>query len=124
MDEIKGTLRKNRLEDVSWLCSLSEAELDFLISLKILVLQRAKIIGHDELAKKFDLRMLRALGFILMEHVRGKIKNLSVSPCFADSDSFMNDCNLLKSKIEDVLSIEEIKDLISTYSRKRPPKRQ
>lgn len=58
-----------------------------------------------------------------MEHVRGKIKNLSVSPCFADSDSFMNDCNLLKSKIEDVLSIEEIKDLISTYSRKRPPKR-
>ncbi len=33
-----------------------------LISLKMLVLQRAKAIGHDNLAQKFDLKMLRAIG--------------------------------------------------------------
>jgi len=35
---------------------------DMLISLKMLVLQRAKVIGHESLAKKFDLKMLRAMG--------------------------------------------------------------
>lgn len=35
---------------------------DMLISLKSLVLQRAKVIGHEGLAQKFDLKMLRALG--------------------------------------------------------------
>ncbi|KAF3450266.1 hypothetical protein FNV43_RR06346 [Rhamnella rubrinervis] len=33
-----------------------------LISLKLLVLQRAEVIGHEGLAQKFDLKMLRALG--------------------------------------------------------------
>jgi hypothetical protein len=33
-----------------------------LISLKMLLLQRAKIIGHGNLAENFDLKMLRALG--------------------------------------------------------------
>ena len=35
---------------------------DMLISLKMLVLQRAKVISYDSLAQKFDLKMLRALG--------------------------------------------------------------
>ena len=35
---------------------------DMLISLKMLILQRAKVIGHESLAKKFDLKMLRAMG--------------------------------------------------------------
>ena len=33
-----------------------------LISLKMMVLRRAKVIGHEDLAEKFDLKMLRALG--------------------------------------------------------------
>ncbi|KAK3001414.1 hypothetical protein RJ639_020703 [Escallonia herrerae] len=53
-----------RIEDVRWLCSLSESELDLLISLKQMVLQRAKAIGHESLAKKFDLKMIRALGSV------------------------------------------------------------
>ncbi|CAM8917290.1 unnamed protein product [Rhodiola kirilowii] len=51
----------NRIEDVNWLCSLSESELDMLISLKKLVIQRAKVIGNPKLASKIDLKMLRAL---------------------------------------------------------------
>lgn len=35
---------------------------DFLISIKMLVLQRAKVIGHEDLAEKFDLKTLRAIG--------------------------------------------------------------
>lgn len=37
-----------------------------LINLKLLILQRAKMIGHEELAKKFDLKMLRAIGMHLI----------------------------------------------------------
>ena len=33
-----------------------------LISLKMLVLQRAKVISYDSLAQKFDLNILRAMG--------------------------------------------------------------
>lgn len=33
-----------------------------LVSLKLLIIQRAKTIGCDELAYKFDLKMLRAIG--------------------------------------------------------------
>lgn len=33
-----------------------------LISIKMLVLQRAKMIGHEALAEKFDLKTLRAIG--------------------------------------------------------------
>ncbi|OMO65907.1 Spc97/Spc98 [Corchorus olitorius] len=59
----------NSIEDVTWLCSLSESDLDFLISLKKLALKRASVIGHVQLAKKFDLKMLRALGtFFFISH--------------------------------------------------------
>ena len=37
---------------------------DLLISIKMLVLQRAKAIGHENLAEKFDLRTLRAIGML------------------------------------------------------------
>ena len=33
-----------------------------LIRLKSLILHRAKVLGHDELAKNFDLPTLRAIG--------------------------------------------------------------
>ncbi|GAB4845692.1 hypothetical protein Ancab_039095 [Ancistrocladus abbreviatus] len=67
MDTEELTGDNNRPEDVRWLYSLSESELDMLLSLKELALQRAKVIGHEDLAEKFDLKMLRGLGSILYE---------------------------------------------------------
>ncbi|XP_058213981.1 uncharacterized protein LOC131325649 isoform X1 [Rhododendron vialii] len=115
-------LRDCRIEDVRWLCSLSESELDLLISLKEMVLRRAKIIGHDSLAKKFDLKMLRALGFILMEHLKGQLKDVSVIPGLAESSSFLDGCNILNSKLSDTFSsmdIEELRAYVGTDQRKR-----
>ncbi|KAL5176071.1 hypothetical protein HKD37_08G022128 [Glycine soja] len=52
---------ETRVEDVAWLCSLSESEIDMLISLKLLIIQRAKMMGCKELASKFNLKMIRAI---------------------------------------------------------------
>ena len=45
-------------------CDIQNLKLwqDMLISLNLLIIQRAKMIGFDELANKFDLKMLRAIG--------------------------------------------------------------
>ncbi|XP_062012395.1 uncharacterized protein LOC133728955 isoform X1 [Rosa rugosa] len=116
-------LGQNRLEDVSWLCSLSESELDLLISLKKLVLQRAGVIGHEELAVKFDLKVLRALAFVLMTCIKDEVKDLSLVPGFEDSAAFMESCNLLKCDLGDVMSLEEIKACIGIHLRKAASKR-
>lgn len=121
MEEAKEILKDNRIEDISWLCSLSESELDFLISIKMLVLQRAKVIGHEDLAEKFDLKTLRAIGFILMEHLKGQ---LSVSGVPDQSQfSALNGSNLLDSSLEKVLSIDDIMASICCERRKKPGKR-
>lgn len=121
MEEAKEILKDNRIEDISWLCSLSESELDFLISIKMLVLQRAKVIGHEDLAEKFDLKTLRAIGFILMEHLKGQ---LSVSGVPDQSQfSALNGSNLLDSSLEKVLSIDDIMASICSERRKKPGKR-
>ncbi|KAH7565935.1 hypothetical protein JRO89_XS08G0040800 [Xanthoceras sorbifolium] len=122
LEEMRELLGKNRIEDVSWLCSLSESELDMLISLKLLVLQRAKIIGHEDLANKFDLKMLRALGLIVMENIKGKVKDLSLIPALAEP-ALMDCCSLLKCNSKDIMSIEELKACLDIASRKRPAKR-
>ncbi|XP_010645971.1 uncharacterized protein LOC104877354 isoform X1 [Vitis vinifera] len=121
--DIQQVLGSNRLEDVNWLCSLAESELDMLISLKMMVLRRAKVIGHEDLAEKFDLKMLRALGFILMEYLRGQVKDLSTIPGLAGLDRFFNECNLLKCSLKDPMSTEEQKACISTNSKRRTAKR-
>ncbi|KAF7143913.1 hypothetical protein RHSIM_Rhsim05G0134700 [Rhododendron simsii] len=100
-------LRDCRIEDVRWLCSLSESELDLLISLKEMVLRR----GRNSLAKKFDLKMLRALGFILMEHLKGQLKDVSVIPVLAESSSFLDGCNIVNSKLSDTISTMDIEEL-------------
>ncbi|GAY57933.1 hypothetical protein CUMW_183220, partial [Citrus unshiu] len=107
--EMNEILSKNRVEDVSCLCSLSESEVDMLISLKLLILQRAKVIGHEELANKFDLKTLRALGFILMEHLKEKVKDLSLFPGSAEPLAFVAGCNLLKCDNDDILTVEKLK---------------
>lgn len=121
MEEAKEILKDNRIEDISWLCSLSESELDFLISIKMLVLQRAKVIGHEDLAEKFDLKTLRAIGFILMEHLKGQL-SLSDVP---DQSQFsaLNGSNLLDSSLEKILSIDDIMASICSERRKKPGKR-
>ncbi|CAK9147298.1 unnamed protein product [Ilex paraguariensis] len=122
MDKGYDILGNNSIEDVRWLCSLSESELDFLISLKMLVIQRAKKIGQEALANKFDLRMLRALGFILMEHFSVQVKDVSVIPCLAESSAFLAGCNLLKHNLDDSfsnMSIEDLKALVGSDQRKR-----
>ncbi|KAL1830823.1 hypothetical protein DCAR_0100769 [Daucus carota subsp. sativus] len=116
----KDMLGRNRVEDVNWLCCLSEPELDLLIDLKMMVLQRAKKIDCDSLVKKFDLKILRALGFILMEHFKENIKNMTNTPDLADICASLDRCNLLKLDDQDgsgSASIEELK--ILTGNRKR-----
>ncbi|KAF5736243.1 hypothetical protein HS088_TW14G00379 [Tripterygium wilfordii] len=92
---------------------------DFLISIKLLVLHRAKMVGRGELAMKFDLKMLRALGLILMEHLKGKLEDLSLVPDLPQPSLFMDGCNLLKSELEGIMSIEELKACIIDDSQKK-----
>ncbi|XP_052177055.1 uncharacterized protein LOC127791238 [Diospyros lotus] len=121
MDE-KGFLQGNRIEDVRWLCSLSESELDMLISLKKMVVQRAKVIGHESLAKKFDLKMYRALGFIFLEHLKEQLKDVSATPGLNKSSGFLDRCNLLNSNLNDsfgTMSLQELRTYVGADQRKR-----
>ncbi|XP_023733551.1 uncharacterized protein LOC111881389 [Lactuca sativa] len=60
-------LGDNRIEDVRWLCSLLESDLDILVKLKEMVIQRASFIRHESLANNFDLKKLIDLSFLLMQ---------------------------------------------------------
>ncbi|GMI86022.1 hypothetical protein HRI_002271500 [Hibiscus trionum] len=121
--EKEEDLGNNNIEDVSWLCSLSESELDLLISIKKLALKRASAIGHVQLAKKFDLKMLRALGFVLMECLKEKVNDLSLIPGMDESAVFLDSSNLLKCKLDEVMSIEEVNKCIAFTTRKEFIKR-
>ncbi|KAL8101341.1 uncharacterized protein LOC141682846 [Apium graveolens] len=113
-------LGRNRVEDVSWLCSLSEPELDLLIDIKMMVIHRANLINCDSLVEKFDLKILRALGFILMEHYKENIKNMSDNPGLADICASLDRCNLLKQDDKngsDSMSMEELKEFICNKKR-------
>ncbi|KAK4783045.1 hypothetical protein SAY86_007419 [Trapa natans] len=118
MDVKEDILGNNCIEDVSWLCQLSESELDFLMSLKALVIQRAKVIRCEELVNNFDLKTLRALGAVLMENLKAKVKD-----SFDRSDSTkycesLDKSNLLKVDIENVLNMEQIESFLY-YSKER-----
>ncbi|KAA8546034.1 hypothetical protein F0562_020515 [Nyssa sinensis] len=115
-------LGDNQIEDVRWLCSLSESELDMLISLKMMIIRRANIIGHDALAKKFDLKMLRALGFILMEYLKGQVEDLADIPGLAESSALLDGCNFLKRNLDnffDTMNIEELRAYVGADNKKR-----
>ncbi|KAG6781248.1 hypothetical protein POTOM_014139 [Populus tomentosa] len=148
MDNRGETLVDNSPEDIRWLCNLSESELDMLIRLKSLVIHRAKVLGHDELAKKFDSPTLRAVGFIfirvctlfdlfsmaidirtgvkcwlfLMEYLKGKVKDLSHVQGLTKLAAFSDCCNLLEGNPGDDSSIEELKASIAINERRRPIK--
>ncbi|KAK3160799.1 hypothetical protein QOZ80_1BG0064700 [Eleusine coracana subsp. coracana] len=57
-----------------WLETLSEPELDLMISLKELAVTQA---AHFDLSQRFHLRTLRALGTVLLEHFRDRLKQNS-----------------------------------------------
>ncbi|XP_027336976.1 uncharacterized protein LOC113850592 isoform X2 [Abrus precatorius] len=105
---------ETRIEDVAWLCSLSETEIDMLISLKLLIIQRAKMIGYKELANKFNLKMIRAIALVLMEHLKAEIKDSSLIPDMVKSTAFLDACNLLKCNNEVDATVEELSTSIGT----------
>ncbi|KAM3266321.1 hypothetical protein P3L10_003315 [Capsicum annuum] len=112
----------NRIEDVRWLCSLTESELDLLIGLKVLIQQRAKKIGRESLANKFDLKTLRSLSFILMENLKGKLKDLSGTPGTAESSSTLDACNLSNCDLDKTfanMGVEELSSYFCNDKRKR-----
>ncbi|XP_057426261.1 uncharacterized protein LOC130719667 [Lotus japonicus] len=115
---------ETRVEDVAWLCSLSESEIDMLISLKLLIIRRAKMIGCKELANKFDLKMLRVIAFVLMEHLKEVVKDSSLIPDVVKSTAFLEACNLLKCNNEVVSSIDELSTNVGadihTFLRRSP----
>ncbi|KAJ6703355.1 GAMMA-TUBULIN COMPLEX COMPONENT [Salix viminalis] len=123
MDNRGETFVDDSPEDIRWLCNLSESELDMLIRLKSLILHRAKVLGHDELAKKFDLPTLRAVGLFLMGYLKGRVKDLSNVQGLSKLAAFPDWCNLLKGNPGDDSSIEELKASIVIDERKRPIKR-
>eukprot|EP00268_Persea_americana_P031965 TRINITY_DN3127_c1_g1_i1.p1 TRINITY_DN3127_c1_g1~~TRINITY_DN3127_c1_g1_i1.p1 ORF type:complete len:122 (+),score=30.35 TRINITY_DN3127_c1_g1_i1:566-931(+) len=92
----EAELGNARPEDVAWLSSLSDTELDMLISLKKLVIQRSKVTGYENLADKFDVKMLRALGVILLEYIRERVKNSSAFSSMPEASTILNECNLLR----------------------------
>ncbi|KAF7825595.1 uncharacterized protein G2W53_016759 [Senna tora] len=115
---------KDSPEDVTWLCSLSESEIDMLCSLKLLILRRAKMIGHKELAEKFDLKMLRAIALVLMEYLKAQVKDSSLIPDVVKSADFLDSCNLLKCVNEGVMSIEDLSEKIGVNLEKLARRQQ
>ncbi|VAI94234.1 unnamed protein product [Triticum turgidum subsp. durum] len=75
-------------EESRWIAALSEPELvsfngaavvvvvvqDLLISLKMLAVKRAETAGRPNLANAFDLRTLRALGVVLLEDFKQRLR--------------------------------------------------
>ncbi|EPS64573.1 hypothetical protein M569_10210, partial [Genlisea aurea] len=55
----RSILGDNDVDDVHWLCSLSESEIDLLIALKSVIKNCAEATGQHDLASKFNLRMVR-----------------------------------------------------------------
>ncbi|KAI3719450.1 hypothetical protein L6452_20349 [Arctium lappa] len=113
-------LGDNRIEDVRWLCSLSESELDLLISLKKMAIRRASFIGHGSLSNKFDLKMLRGLSFVLMQFLN---ERLGDNPDLADSVSgCVDESNIVKQEISEEfqeMGVEELMAYIRSDRKKR-----
>ncbi|XP_072966283.1 uncharacterized protein [Typha angustifolia] len=89
-----GGGEKSRSQDAAWFSSLSEPELDFLISLKEMATMRAKNIGYSGLAEKFDARTLRALGIILLDFFKERVKSTSSDPKLVETLDLLSDCGL------------------------------
>ncbi|KAF3776010.1 hypothetical protein EJ110_NYTH49297, partial [Nymphaea thermarum] len=74
-----------RPEDVAWLSSRSDSDLDMLIRIKETVIERAKFVGCEEWGVKFSLKMLRAIDLVLRECLKEGLINASVMSKLAAS---------------------------------------
>ncbi|CAI9097397.1 OLC1v1033812C7 [Oldenlandia corymbosa var. corymbosa] len=113
---------RNQIEDVRWLCSLSETELDMLIWMKRMVLHRAEIIGHKSLAQEFDLRTLRSLSLTMMKHLMDHLRDLRVHPSYAEAMRGLGGSNLSRSHVNSdfsSMSPEELWAYICPEKKKR-----
>ncbi|KAL8538005.1 hypothetical protein ACS0TY_000092 [Phlomoides rotata] len=113
-----STIGNNDIDDVRWLCTLTEAEIDLLIGLKSMVKLRAEKIGHEDLGKKFDLKMLRAFFFSFMEH----LKEASGIPSCSLNQNLSG--NFDSTKIEDLYPYfcsDQRKRITDMFSDDMPP---
>ncbi|KAG9455634.1 hypothetical protein H6P81_000142 [Aristolochia fimbriata] len=91
-----------RPEDVAWLSTLSESEIDLLVSLKKLVIQRANVIDNEKLIENFDLKMLRSLGVVLIEVLKDRLGSKSLLSSSEETSSLLNQLNLVASSPQGV----------------------
>ncbi|KAI5381477.1 hypothetical protein KIW84_063989 [Lathyrus oleraceus] len=106
--ELDKINNETRVQDVDWICSLSESEIDFMISLKLLITKRAERIGCKNLADRFDLKTIRAIAFVLMENLKTEVKETSLVPDTVKSTAFLDACNILKCSNVVSATIEEL----------------
>ncbi|MFS7952567.1 hypothetical protein Hanom_Chr07g00608411 [Helianthus anomalus] len=124
-----GMLGKNRTEDIRWLCSLSNSELDILISLRKMATRRqssilkkkgarkASVIKHKSFSKKFDLKMLRDLSFVLMQVVKERLVDVTQM-----AGLHVDNSNLAKYEISEEfreMGVEELMAYIHPDKKKR-----
>ncbi|GLJ53581.1 hypothetical protein SUGI_1143080 [Cryptomeria japonica] len=62
-------------EDKAWLASRTEPELDMLISIKKMAMERAKTIQDERANGIFNFKLLRTIGLLLEEFVKESLKN-------------------------------------------------
>ncbi|KAJ0967822.1 hypothetical protein J5N97_024739 [Dioscorea zingiberensis] len=108
-----------RLEDAQWISTLSEFELDLLITLKELVIKRAKHAGVKDLGERFDLRMIRVLGSILVEYLKERMQSMPELRNILPLLSHCGLANLDKKKIGFMGCSEDIKELTSATPRRK-----
>ncbi|KAF0910122.1 hypothetical protein E2562_001347 [Oryza meyeriana var. granulata] len=78
-------------QDSRWLQTLSEPELDLLISLKDLAVAYADSARLAVLAHDYDLRTLHALGIVLLETLKDRLKGTSIDPSIFDRLALISD---------------------------------
>lgn len=82
MRESKSLLRKNAMheeasdEDKAWLASLSDVEVDLLVSIKQMAMERANTIQDERVNGIFGFRVLRTIGLLLKELIKEHLKSV------------------------------------------------
>lgn len=82
MRESKSLLRKNAMheeasdEDKAWLASLSDVEVDLLVSIKQMAMERANTVQDECVNGIFGFRVLRTIGLLLKELIKERLKSV------------------------------------------------
>jgi hypothetical protein len=63
-------------EDKAWLASLSDAEVDLLVSIKQMAMERAKTIQDERVNGLFGFKVLRTIGILLKELIKERLKSV------------------------------------------------